>query len=153
MFPPVNGYGMNGTVIIPNASVMTIPLVITPLSIYHIPILHNANTNNQGNVSLNLELAGKSVGTTYLTDLTLKPGNNSVPMIGKVDQSTIISLLASKSSPYKDGIMPFDITGNATSTYNGKELPYFSKALAANKLSIKLDIKSALSEAGVDITL
>lgn len=45
MYPPVNGYGMNGTVIIPNASVMTIPLVIIPLSIYHIPIPHNANAN------------------------------------------------------------------------------------------------------------
>ncbi|KAJ5426220.1 hypothetical protein N7465_001290 [Penicillium sp. CMV-2018d] len=132
MYPPVNGYGMNGTVIIPNASVMTIPL---------------------GNVTLNLELAGKSVGTTYLTNLTLKPGNNTVPMIGKVDQATIITLLAQKPSPYKDGIMPFDITGNATSTYNGKELPYFTKALAANKLSIKLDVKSALSAAGVNINL
>lgn len=132
MYPPVNGYGMNGTVTIPNPSVITIPL---------------------GNVTLNLELAGKSVGTTYLTDLTLKPGNNTVPMIGKVDQAAIITLLASKSNPYKDGIMPFDITGNATSTYNGKDLPYFTKALTANKLSIKLDVGSALSAAGVNITL
>ena len=34
MYPPVNGYGMNGTVIIPNASVMTIPLVILFLFLY-----------------------------------------------------------------------------------------------------------------------
>ncbi|KAJ5510138.1 hypothetical protein N7453_002241 [Penicillium expansum] len=132
MFPPVNGYGMNGTVIIPNASVLTIPL---------------------GNITLNLELNGTSVGTTYLNNLTLKPGNNTVPMIGKVDQAAIITLLTSKSNPYKDGIIPFDITGNATSTYDGKNLPYFSKALAANKLSIKLDVLSALKEAGVNLTL
>lgn len=74
-------------------------------------------------------------------------------MIGKVDQGAIIAVLGSKSNPYKDGIMPFDITGNATSTYNGKELPYFTKALTANKLSIKLDVKSALDAAGVHINL
>ncbi|EKV19075.1 pre-mrna processing factor 4-like protein [Penicillium digitatum] len=132
MFPPVNGFGMNGTVTIPNASVLTIPL---------------------GNVTLNLELNGRSVGTTYLSNLTLKPGNNTVPMIGQVDQAAIITLLTSPSNPYKDGIMPFDITGNATSTCDGKELPYFSKALAANKLSIKLDVLSALKEAGLHLTL
>ncbi|KGO70306.1 Protein of unknown function DUF3712 [Penicillium italicum] len=135
MFPPVNGFGMNGTVIIPNPSVLTIPL------------------KKQGNVSLNLELDGKSVGTTYLNNLTLKPGSNTVPMIGKVDQAAIITLLTSKSNPYKDGILPFDIAGNATSTYDGKELPYFSKALSANKLSIKLDVLSALKEAGVNLSL
>ncbi|KAF9252500.1 hypothetical protein LCP9604111_26 [Penicillium roqueforti] len=131
MFPPVNGYGMNGTVIIPNASVMTIPM---------------------GNVTLDLQLDGKSVGTTYLNNLVLKPGNNSVPMLGKVDQGAIITLLTSKSNPYKDGILPFEITGNETS-YNGKDLPYFTKALAANTLSIKLDVLSALKAAGINLTL
>ncbi|CAG8898753.1 unnamed protein product [Penicillium egyptiacum] len=131
MFPPVNGYGMNGTVVIPNASVMTIPM---------------------GNVTLALELDGKPVGTTYLNNLVLKPGDNTVPMMGKVDQGAIITLLTSKSNPYKDGILPFDIIGNATS-YNGKELPYFTKALAANKLSVKLNVLAALKAAGVNLTL
>ncbi|OQE11852.1 hypothetical protein PENFLA_c071G09479 [Penicillium flavigenum] len=131
MFPPVNGYGMNGTVVIPNASVMTIPM---------------------GNVTLKLELDGKPVGTTYLNNLVLKPGNNTVPMMGKVDQGAIISLLTSDSNPYKDGVLPFDITGTATS-YNGKELPYFTKALAANTLHVELDVGAALAKAGIKLSL
>jgi hypothetical protein len=77
---------------------------------------------------------------------------NEVPMLGEVDQGYIISLLMSKKNPYKDGILPFDISGNST-IYNGKELPYFTAALAANKLSIKLDVKSALKVAGVDLDM
>lgn len=103
---------------------------------------------NQGNVTMNLAIAGRSVGTTTLTNLVLKPGNNSVAMTGAVDQGYIINLLLSKNNPYKDGIVPFDITGNST-VYNGKEIPYFTKALSANKMSIKLDVGSALGEVGI----
>ncbi|CAG7915748.1 unnamed protein product [Penicillium olsonii] len=129
MIPSVNGYNMNGTVLIPNPSVMTITM---------------------GNLSLNLAVDGKAMGTTYLNDLVLKPGNNTVPMLAKVDQSAVIGLLTSSSNPYKDGIVPFDITGNS-STYNGKELPYFTKALSANKLTVKLDVGAALKEIGFDL--
>ncbi|KAJ5970500.1 uncharacterized protein N7479_000418 [Penicillium vulpinum] len=129
VYPPKNGIGMNGTVVIPNASVMTITM---------------------GNVTLDLKLNGKPIGQTFLNDLVLKPGNNTVPMLGAVDQATIITLLLSKDNPYKDGVLPFDITGNATS-YNGKELPYFTKALAANKMRVELDVRAALKVAGVDL--
>ncbi|KAJ5428468.1 Protein of unknown function DUF3712 [Penicillium cf. griseofulvum] len=129
VYPPKNGIGMNGTAIIPNPSVMTITM---------------------GNVTLDLSLDGKPIGQTYLNNLVLKPGKNEVPMTGEVDQGYIISLLMSKKNPYKDGILPFDISGNSTK-YHGKELPYFAAALAANKLSIKLDVKSALKVAGVDL--
>ncbi|KAJ5519963.1 hypothetical protein N7463_000416 [Penicillium fimorum] len=131
IYPPdkKTNIGMNGTAIIPNPSVMTITM---------------------GNVTMNLKLDGRPVGTTYLNDLVLKPGNNSVPLIGEVDQAYIISLLLSKKNPYKDGVLPFDITGNS-SVYNGKEIPYFTKALAANKLQIKLDVRAALKVAGVDL--
>jgi hypothetical protein len=105
---------------------------------------------NQGNLTLNLAVDGKAMGTTYLNDLVLKPGNNSIPMLAKVDQSAIISLLSSSSNPYKDGIVPFDITGNS-STYNGQDLPYFTKALSANKLTVKLDVGAALKEIGLNI--
>jgi hypothetical protein len=103
-------------------------------------------------VTLKLELDGRPVGTTYLNNLVLKPGNNTVPMMGKVDQGAIITLLTSDTNPYKDGVLPFDITGTATS-YNGKELPYFTKALAAITLHVKLDVGAALAKAGIKLNL
>ncbi|KAJ5154717.1 uncharacterized protein N7500_010156 [Penicillium coprophilum] len=129
IYPPKNGIGMNGTATIPNPSVMTIEM---------------------GNVTMNLELDGKPIGTTYLNDLVLKPGTNTVPLTGEVDQGQIIELLMSKKNPYKDGILPFDIIGNS-SVYHGKKIPYFTKALAANKMQIKLDVRAALKVAGVDL--
>jgi len=90
------------------------------------------------------------MGTTYLNDLVLKPGNNTVPMLAKVDQTAIIGLLTSSSNPYKDGVVPFVISGNSSS-YHGKELPYFTKALSANKLTVKLDVAAAMKEIGLDL--
>ncbi|CAG8361674.1 unnamed protein product [Penicillium salamii] len=129
MIPSVNGYNMNGTVFIPNPSVMTITM---------------------GNLSLSLSVDGKSMGTTYLNDLVLKPGDNTVPMLAKVDQAAVIGLLTSSDNPYKDGIVPFDVSGKSSS-YNGKELPYFTKALSANKLTVKLDVGAALKEIGLNL--
>ncbi|CAG7960312.1 unnamed protein product [Penicillium salamii] len=145
MIPSVNGYNMNGTVFIPNPSVMTITMVflLFPTNVFKI-------LTNQGNLSLSLAVDGKSMGTTYLNDLVLKPGDNNVPMLAKVDQAAVIGLLTSSDNPYKDGIVPFDISGKSSS-YNGKELPYFTKALSANKLTVKLDVGAALKEIGLNL--
>lgn len=136
---------MNGTVLIPNPSVMTITMVflLFPTNVFKI-------LTNQGNLSLSLAVDGKSMGTTYLNDLVLKPGDNNVPMLAKVDQAAVIGLLTSSDNPYKDGIVPFDISGKSSS-YNGKELPYFTKALSANKLTVKLDVGAALKEIGLNL--
>lgn len=90
------------------------------------------------------------MGHTYLDNLVLKPGNNSVPMTSTVDQAAIISMLLSKNNPYKDGLVPFDITGNS-SVYHGKQLPYFTEALSANNLTVKLNVTKALAEINVRI--
>lgn len=90
------------------------------------------------------------MGTTYVNDLVLKPGDNRVPMLGKIDQGAMLELLTSNDNPYKDGIMPFDISGNSSS-YNGKDLPYFTKALSANKLTVRLDVGAALREVGLSL--
>ncbi|KAJ6088695.1 hypothetical protein N7486_009956 [Penicillium sp. IBT 16267x] len=125
----VNGRNMNGTVFIPNPSVMTLSM---------------------GNVSLNLLVAGETLGLSYLDDLVLKPGNNSVPMTANVNQTAIIEMLTSDSNPYTDGVVPFTITGNS-SVYNGQELPYFTNALSANNLTVQLNITKALAEIGLNL--
>jgi hypothetical protein len=64
-------------------------------------------------------------------------------MASIVNQTHIIRLITAPGSPYSDGIVPIQITGNS-STYNGEQIPYFTEALASNVLTIELNILSAL---------
>ena len=132
---------MNGTVFIPNPSVMTISMVLTPPG----PIRLTQTNVYQGNVTLDLSVGGTFMGQSYLNNLTLQPGDNYFPMTSAINQTTILSLISSKDNPYTDGLVPFVITGNS-SVYNGKELPYFTEALAANNLTVHLNITKALYE-------
>ncbi|KAJ5266503.1 hypothetical protein N7478_009311 [Penicillium angulare] len=120
---------MNGTVYIPNPSVLTLYM---------------------GNVTLNLAVNGTTMGQTYLENLVLKPGNNTVPMSATVQELQIANALILGGDTYKDGVMPFQITGNS-SVYNGKELPYFTEALKSNNLTVNLNVTEALSNAGIKL--
>ncbi|KAJ5179035.1 hypothetical protein N7492_002245 [Penicillium capsulatum] len=124
-----NGRNMNGTVFIPNPSVMTLDM---------------------GNLTLDLSVRGKVMGQSYLDNLVLRPGNNTVPMTSTVDQAAIIKMLTSPNNPYKDGVVPFEIGGNS-SVYDGKQLPYFTEALRANNLTVKLNVTKALAELGINL--
>ncbi|KAF3386436.1 hypothetical protein F1880_001218 [Penicillium rolfsii] len=126
-----NGRNMNGTVYIPNPSVMTITM---------------------GNVTLNLSVGGKPMGYTYLDNLVLQPGNNTLPMFATIDQGAILELVTSPSNPYKNlnGLVPFVISGNS-SVYDDKELPYFTQALASNNLTVNLNVTKALAELGLKL--
>lgn len=122
-----DGSNMIGTVHIPNPSVYTIEL---------------------GNVTMNLAVDGKSIGTSLLPDMTLKPGNNSLPMQSKTDQLGVVSIITSK---YKNGILPLEISGNS-SIYNGEHLEYYEAAIQSNVIKIDLDVGPALSAIGINIT-
>ncbi|GIC94233.1 DUF3712 domain-containing protein [Aspergillus udagawae] len=115
-----NGANFGGTVYIPNPSVMTISM---------------------GNVTLDLSVDGTSIGTSYLNDLKLVPGNNTRPMTSAIDLSAIAPFF----SKYKNGI-PVAISGSSTnsSVYNGKAISYFSEALASNTLKVNLDLAKLL---------
>lgn len=110
----------------------------------------HADIFSKGNVTLNLVVAGQTLGQSYLDDLILKPGNNTVPMTANVNQSAIIEMLTSASNPYTTGVVPFTITGNS-SVYNDQELPYFTNALIANNLTVQLNVTKALAEIGLTL--
>lgn len=114
-----NGTNMNGTVYIPNPSVMTITM---------------------GNLTLDLSVDGTAIGQSFMNDVVLVPGDNNLYMTSVVNQSTVLNMVANK---YKTGILPITIKGNS-SVYNGQELSYFSAALASNSLTVDLNIGSAL---------
>ncbi|KAI2793271.1 hypothetical protein POX_b03324 [Penicillium oxalicum] len=118
MNPPKNGRNLEGFVYIPNPTVMTIAM---------------------GNVTLDLYANGQFMGYSYINDLTLQPGDNNRSMTAQINQTASFLLISGSSAPYPKGVVPFTITGNS-SVYNGQELPYFTQALAANNLTVDLDV-------------
>lgn len=58
-------------------------------------------------------------------------------MTSTVDKLAVIKILPA------DAVLPVDIRGNS-SVYEGKELGYFSEALAANVLHTRLEVGKAL---------
>lgn len=122
-----DGSNMVGKVLIPNPSVMTLDL---------------------GNLTMNLAVDGKAIGTSLLPNLVLKPGNFSYPMQSRVNQLDVLSLVQSK---YKNAVLPLEITGNA-STRNGQALDYYSEAIRSNKIQLNLNIADALKGIGINIT-
>src|ERR1700760_3218673 len=110
LLPEADGTNMRGQVYIPNPSPMTIQM---------------------GTVTQNIFVEGKQIGVATIPNLQLKPGDNLIPMQSVSDQGTVISLITTK---YKEENLQIDIVGNS-SIYNGQHLPYFEKALQANKMS------------------
>ncbi|RMJ25695.1 hypothetical protein PHISP_03426 [Aspergillus sp. HF37] len=109
---------MHGKVHLPNPTVLTIPL---------------------GNVTLDLSVDGKFVGHSFIDNMKLVPGMNTFSMRSKLDQAVVLK----KKANYPSGVMPFDINGNK-SVYDGKELPYFTKALRATSMTAHVNISEAL---------
>lgn len=82
---------------------------------------------------------GTSLGQSFLNDLVLKPGDNTVEMLGNMDQDLLFSMVLAG-----ERVIPLRIVGNS-SVYNGQEIPYFTKALAANVLTIDLNLTATLA--------
>ncbi|EEH42923.2 uncharacterized protein PADG_07743 [Paracoccidioides brasiliensis Pb18] len=121
-----DGTNMLGEVFIPNPSVLTLTL---------------------GDVTLNLSVDGKEIGTSTLPNLVIKPGNNTVKMRSAVDVAKVFPFVSGKDAKYKNGVIPVSIVGKSA-IYNGKELPYFTKALESNVLHIQLNLGPLLGLKG-----
>lgn len=111
---------LQGFAYIPNPSVMTIAM---------------------GNVTLTVstEKAGV-VGTTQILDMTLRPGNNTLPMTGTVNQTALLGSLDQKT-----GIVDLIITGK-DAVYNGEHLVYYEKALASNNLTLPMNVRQVVAD-------
>lgn len=110
---------LSGFAYIPNPSVLTVAM---------------------GNVTLSLEtLKGGNVGNATILNLTIAPGNNTLPMSAVVDQTKVLSSMDS------DGFVEMAITGTS-SVYNGQHITYYEKALASNVLTLKMNIKQILAD-------
>jgi len=108
-----------GDAYIPNPSVMTIAM---------------------GNVTLTVSTATSGViGNASIPDMTLRPGNNTLPMTGILDQAKVLS------SMDKTGHVVLLIAGNSA-VYNGQHLTYYEKALASNVLSLNVNLLQVLAD-------
>jgi len=96
-------------------------------------------TIEMGNVTLILSTEKEGVvGNSTILNFTLKPGDNSLPMTGIIEQPKVIDSMV-------NGIVELLIVGNS-SVYNGQHLTYYEKALASNKLSLKMNVQQVLSD-------
>ncbi|EFE40057.1 conserved hypothetical protein [Trichophyton verrucosum HKI 0517] len=119
---PNTDFNMKGNAFIPNPSVLTLDM---------------------GNLTLNLAVDGHPIGYSVLHDVVIKPGDNNIPMQAKADLAYVLKQTG-KESKYSNGIVPVTILGNS-SVAHGKELPYYTKALAANTLKVDLNVPAILS--------
>ncbi|KAI9684081.1 MAG: hypothetical protein M1829_003351 [Trizodia sp. TS-e1964] len=104
---------------IPNPSIMTIAL---------------------GNITLDLYVTGDFIGTAVIPDLLLKPGDNTVDLRAKTNQSMVLRKL---STTFKDGKLPVDIKVNS-SIYDGQHLTYYESALKTRDQHVVVDLSKAL---------
>lgn len=113
-----DGTNALGMVSIPNPTVMTIAL---------------------GNVTLALSVNGTSIGTATLPNLRLEPGRNAVTMRAEVYKLVAAAIALERQQT----ILPVDIQGNI-STFEGREIPYYTAMLRKTWLRVPLDITKAM---------
>ncbi|KAH6630738.1 hypothetical protein B0J18DRAFT_110726 [Chaetomium sp. MPI-SDFR-AT-0129] len=103
-----------------------------------------------GNVTFHNYLFDKEVGTVYIDNLVLNPGDNHYPMRATMeDLGALLTALGQK--PYcegkgdQKGVLPFGLRGK-TDVRNGQPLPYFNDALAAHNQTVQIPIGQALRD-------
>lgn len=92
-----------------------------------------------GNVTLSLSTVQAGVvGNGTIENMTLVPGNNTLPMTATIDQ---LSVLGSMDT---SGYVLMQITGTSA-VYNGVHLTYYEAALESNVLSLEMNIAAILA--------
>ncbi|KAK3330782.1 hypothetical protein B0H66DRAFT_74560 [Apodospora peruviana] len=120
--PDAEGANFRGKARIPNRSLVTFEV---------------------GNATFHNYLFGEEVGTVYIDNLNLKPGDDNVfPMRANITQTPIVEAMGEK--PWCDtakGVLPFQLRGKNV-TNNGQYLTYFTDALASGNQSVNIDIRT-----------
>ncbi|KAK3336266.1 hypothetical protein B0T19DRAFT_34404 [Cercophora scortea] len=106
---------------------------------------HSLVTFEIGNTTFHNYLLGNEVGTVYIDDLTLSPGDDNVfDMRATIDNGPVLTAIQEK--PYcEDGNLPFQLRGKDV-TNHGQYLNYFADALAAGNQTIEIDIGGTIKK-------
>ena len=129
VFPPEpDGTNLEGTVVLPNPSIVTFELVRYPQLYHQVKIL----TQIQGNVTVNMIVGGIIIGEGRINNIVLVPGNNTIPIRATVNLKTCIenlsTLLASEAKALTSGNVVISASGNST-IFNGQHIPYYENVL------------------------
>ncbi|KAL4895635.1 hypothetical protein BDV59DRAFT_211275 [Aspergillus ambiguus] len=124
--PRDDGINLISNAILPNPSVMTIEI---------------------GTITLDLKSADLTVGNATLENLTLTPGNNSIPLEGVVDFSTILHnikpILQTQGKNIRQGYLTLDAVGRSV-VYDGTEIPYYTELMQSLTLPANVPINELL---------
>ncbi|KAK8082341.1 hypothetical protein PG996_001122 [Apiospora saccharicola] len=117
----------NGTTRIPNPTVFTFEL---------------------GNTTWNNYLdGGANVGTAYIDNLAMRPGNNDFFIWADIAQMPVLAALGKKpvcESPQGD--LTFELSGKTVEN-NGQSIPWLATALSAHNASITMPVGAAVAKA------
>lgn len=104
----------------------------------------------QGNASFIDFLLGENVGTVYIDNMTLKPGDNHLTMRANISNSPVLDAI--QKAPYcETGILPFQLQG-LNVTNHGQYLSYYAESMAATNQSVSIDVGADLTELGLNIS-
>lgn len=124
--PRPDGTNLIGNVSLPNPSVLTIQI---------------------GDIVLDIKSGDLVIGNATVTDLTLHPGDNVVPMTGMLDLATILSnlpeVLKSQASLFKTGNLTLD-TITRSVVWNGHEVPYYTQVMSELTLVAEVPLADTL---------
>ncbi|KAF0332223.1 hypothetical protein K4K61_010587 [Colletotrichum sp. SAR11_59] len=127
--PDANGDNFKGKVTIPNHSVITLEI---------------------GNASFRNLLNNNEIGTVYIDNLVLHPGDNNVNMRANISQAPVLTAIQAKPA-CENGVIPFGLNGKDV-VNGGQRLSYFADALAAGTVLTDINVGAALKKIGLNLT-
>ncbi|KAF9880003.1 hypothetical protein CkaCkLH20_02814 [Colletotrichum karsti] len=126
--PDARGDNFHGKVTIPNHSVITLEI---------------------GNASFSNILNNGNIGTVFIDNLVLHPGNNDVEMRANISQAPVLTALG-KRPACESGVIAFGLQGKDV-VNGGERLSYFADALAAGTVATDINVGGALKKIGLNI--
>lgn len=137
---------------LPNFAITSLKLLLTPhpdgtnlLANVSIPN-PTVQTIQLGDLAMSLSVPGTNtntpIGNAHLSNITLAPGNNTLPLRATTNETVVLGLAQAHPS-YLTAGLPVDIAIH-NSTLDGVVIPYFTRALQATTLRVNLDVAQAI---------
>jgi hypothetical protein len=124
--PEADGTNLIGNAMLPNPSVLTLQI---------------------GTIVLDIYSGDLAIGNATLTDIELKPGNNTFPLKGVLSLSTVLGhlseVLSSQASALKQGNLALK-TVTRSVVWNGTLVPYYTKAMHELPLTAVVSVADIL---------
>ncbi len=142
------GDNFRGVTVIPNPSPVTFTIVSpsTPLNLKSRSPEWETNASMlQGNSSFHTYLLGQEIGTSFIDNMVLHPGNNSFNMRGNMSQAPILAVLGKQPYCSNGGVVPLELSGKSV-VNQGQTLSYFADALASQNQTLNIDIGETLKQ-------